>query len=187
MLEQVQQMIPDLLKSAIQEQLKTVRSSQAYNRRFNGPKKTIGGAFGPFNSAPYSTGTLYKSVNVYWETDIEDGDPTLIVDFGDADWWYWVDFGRKPGSFPNLDAIRDWIKQKPIGQWNGITPDSQAYLIGRSIQKYGSGGTNFMEKAWESIRDKFEAEDGPLAELAYEYIDNLIAEGRIIGVSKSNR
>ena len=44
-----------------------------------------------------------------------------------------------------------------------------------------------MEKAWESIRDKFEAEDGPLAELAYEYIDNLIAEGRIIGVSKSNR
>ena len=187
MLGEIQQMIPDLLKKAIQDQLKTVRASRAYNKSFNGQQKTVGGAYGPFNSAPYSNGTLYNSVNVYWETDIADGDPTLIVDFGTADWWYWIDFGRKPGVFPDLGAIKDWIKQKPIGRWQGISEDSQAYLIGRSIEKYGSGGTNFMEKAWESIRDNFESEDGPLAELAYQYIDNLIAEGRIIGVSNFNR
>jgi hypothetical protein len=192
MFEEVQQMIPELLKKAIQEQLKTSRTHKTFSRNFNGTNKTVGGTYGPFNSAPISTGTLYRSVNVYWEKDVEDGDPNLIVDFGEADWWYWVDLGRKPGKFPNITALTKWVKDKPIGQFRDskgrfISRDSQVYLIGRSIKEYGYGGTNFMEKAWESLRDDFESNEGPLADYIFEYIDSLIAEGRILGISKFNR
>lgn len=192
MFEEVQQMIPELLKKAIQEQLKTSRTHKTFSRNFNGIQKTVGGAYGPFNSAPYSTGTLYKSVNVYWETDVEDGDPNLIVDFGDVDWWYWVDFGRQPGTFPNITALRKWVDKKPIGRFRDsrgrfISKDSQVYLIGRSMKEYGYGGTNFMEKAWESVRSDFESAEGPLAEYIFQYVDTLIAEGRILGLSNYNR
>lgn len=187
MFEEVQAMIPELLKKAIQKQLDTSRLSKTFSRNFRGENKTVGGGFGPFNSPPKATGTLYRSVNVYWEQDIEDGDPVLIVDFGEADWWYWVDFGRKPGKFPNLTSIKKWINDKPIGTWNGITPDSQAYLIGRSIQKYGTQGTNFMEKAWNSVLDDFQNPDGPVGDYVFEYIDKLISEGRILGRSNFNR
>lgn len=184
MFEQVQELLPQLLKKAIQQQLSTTRIHKTYDPKFRGQNKTVGGAFGPFNSAPFATGRLYNSVNVYWETDIEDGDPNLIVDFGEADEWYWVDFGRKPGKFPNLDAIKKWIKDKPIGQWNGITPDSQAYLIGRSIQNTGWMGTNFMEKAWNQVASEFEND---VESYVFEYIDKLISEGRILGRSNFNR
>jgi hypothetical protein len=187
MFEEIQELIPQLLKKAIQEQLRTTRLHKTFDPKFRGQNKTVGGQFGPFNSPPFATGNLYRSVNVYWETDIEDGDPNLIVDFGESDYWYWVDFGRKPGEFPNLDSIKKWIKDKPIGQWPGVSPDSQAYLIGRSIQRTGWGGTNFMDKAWNSVAADFENPDGPIGQYVFEYIDKLIGEGRILGRSNFNR
>jgi hypothetical protein len=184
MFEQVQELLPQLLKKAIQQQLSVARIHKTYDPKFRGENKTVGGAYGPFNSPPFSTGQLYNSVNVYWETDIEDGEPNLIVDFGEADQWYWVDFGRKPGKFPNLSSIKKWIKDKPIGQWEGVSPDSQAYLIGRSIQNTGWMGTNFMEKAWNQISTQYEK---TTEDYVFQYIDKLISEGKILGKSNFNR
>ena len=51
--------------------------------------------------------------------------------------------GREPGSFPPVQAIKDWIEQKPITPKDNITIDSLAYLIGRKIQQVGWNRENF--------------------------------------------
>ncbi len=43
-----------------------------------------------------------------------------------------VENGRKPGKFPNLDAIRLWVNQKL-----GKNDEKVVYLIARKIQKVG--------------------------------------------------
>ena len=47
-----------------------------------------------------------------------------------------LSIGRKKGSFPPIDAIKDWIKDKGIKP-NGISTDSLAFLIGRKIKEQG--------------------------------------------------
>ena len=47
-----------------------------------------------------------------------------------------LDKGRRPGRFPPVDAIRDWVAQK-LGI-SGNENDSIAYLIGRKIANEGT-------------------------------------------------
>ena len=54
-----------------------------------------------------------------------------------------LEYGRKPGKFPNLEAIKQWIEDKgivPRPDANGrtVSTKSLAYLIGRKIQNQGT-------------------------------------------------
>lgn len=54
-----------------------------------------------------------------------------------------LEYGRKPGKFPNLAAIKQWIQDKgivPHPDAKGRTPstDSLAFLIGRKIASSGT-------------------------------------------------
>lgn len=54
-----------------------------------------------------------------------------------------LEFGRKPGKFPNLTAIREWIQAKgivphPDARGRAVSVKSLAYLIGRKIQQNGT-------------------------------------------------
>lgn len=67
-----------------------------------------------------------------------------------ADYWKYVEYGRKPGKFPPPNKILDWVKIKPIipRPINGIKPTEKqlAFLIGRKISKYGiKAGNQFSE------------------------------------------
>lgn len=53
-------------------------------------------------------------------------------------------FGRKPGKFPPIDAIKQWILDKPITFIESeISISSLAYLIARKI---ASEGTNYYQQ-----------------------------------------
>lgn len=59
-----------------------------------------------------------------------------------AHYWKYIEYGRKPGKFPPIDAILSWVKIKPIipsPDKNGRipSPKSLAYLIGRKIANQG--------------------------------------------------
>lgn len=53
------------------------------------------------------------------------------------DYIYFLDKGRAPGTFPPVDNIRDWVRDKL-----GITEEKEinqiAYLVGRKIKKEGT-------------------------------------------------
>lgn len=57
------------------------------------------------------------------------------------DYWKYLEFGRKAGKFPNIDAIKKWIQVKPVTPtvYNGKLPtlDQLAYLISRKIARDG--------------------------------------------------
>jgi len=59
-------------------------------------------------------------------------------------------FGRKPGKFPPIKAIEQWIIDKGITLENNIKASSLAFLIARKIAKEGTkyfrdGGTDLIE------------------------------------------
>lgn len=54
-----------------------------------------------------------------------------------------LEYGRKPGAFPNLLAIKQWIADKgivphPDAKGRAVSTDSLAFLIGRKIQQQGT-------------------------------------------------
>lgn len=85
-----------------------------------------------------ATGLLGNSLSttVY----AEDGIYEVVLNI--QDYWKWVEYGRLPGSFPNIDAIRKWIQVKPViptVRNDGKLPtiDQLTYLISRKIAENG--------------------------------------------------
>lgn len=63
------------------------------------------------------------------------------------DYIYYLEHGRKPGKFPPLDSIKQWIEEKNLTF--DIPIDSLAFLIGRKIARKGTtaweqGGTDLV-------------------------------------------
>jgi len=82
--------------------------------------------------------------------------PNGVDVYGDEAFIY-QEKGRGPGKFPPPQTIRDWIQDKPIRA--GITVESLAYLIGRSIAEKGTlifqgkkQGLNFKEILSDGLR-----------------------------------
>lgn len=60
------------------------------------------------------------------------------------DYWKYIESGRKPGKFPPVNAILNWILVKPIlprpngnGELQRLKPKQLAFLIGRKIKEEG--------------------------------------------------
>lgn len=103
-------------------------------------------------------------------------DTKLELSLSLLDYWYYVDNGRKAGTFPPVDKILDWIKIKPIipEPINGRLPTENqlAYLIGRKIEEKGIEPKHTLSN---SIDDAFD--NGFMKELENaitEDISNLI-------------
>ena len=184
--EQILKQIADTFKKAIQTELLVPRIAKTYS----GVQKPISGKFRYGATPPKASGTLYNSVNVYWEADLEDAQPNLVLDFGNNDYWYYVDEGRRPGKYPPLAPIAKWVTQKKglqgIRDAKGrfLPRKSLIYLFRRSIGLYGYAGTNFIEKAYNKTINQIEEQ---LGEAAVAYIERLFDEGRIFPRSDFNR
>lgn len=78
------------------------------------------------NSVKY----LLKNKNNIYEIDLEL-----------ADYWKYVENGRKAGKFPPISKIENWVKVKPIlpTAYQGKLPTEKqlAYLIARKIARKG--------------------------------------------------
>jgi hypothetical protein len=171
--EQMEQM-RKLLYDAIVKQLNTPYQSKGYfgeTKRGNSPRK--------------ASGSLLKGLSVDWAVDFEQGDPLLVVSFDtEPDFLAQIiDQGRKPSfSYPPLDAIKKWIRVKPVyfrderGRFKKASLESKAFLIARSIKEKGFAGINFLTKAEQQVINQL-TELGEQA--AAEYFENLIDEGLV--------
>lgn len=70
------------------------------------------------------------------------GEQSYEVTLTLQDYWKYIEKGRKPGKFPPVGAILNWISVKPIiprPMDNGKlpSPNQLAYLIGRKIEQEG--------------------------------------------------
>jgi hypothetical protein len=171
--EQMEQM-RKLLYNAIVKQLNTPYQSKGY---FGEAKKG--------KSPRKASGSLLRGLSVDWAVDFEQGDPLLVVSFDtEPDFLaQMIDQGRKPSlKYPPLDAIKKWIKIKPIyfrdekGRFKKGTLNSRAFLIARSIKEKGFAGINFLTKAEQQVINEL-TELGEQA--AAEYFENLIDEGLV--------
>ena len=86
------------------------------------------------------------------------------VELNLQDYWWYVEHGRKPGKFPPVNKILEWIRIKPViprADSRGRIPTQQqlAFLISRKIARDGIPAENTLAEltgrnsAWKS---KFE-------------------------------
>lgn len=85
-----------------------------------------------------ATGQLINSIS----TKVKSNGIDYIITLEAADYFKYVEEGRKPGKFPPPDAILKWIKAKPVLPYpdsRGKLPTEKqlAYLIGRKIATEG--------------------------------------------------
>jgi hypothetical protein len=85
-----------------------------------------------------SSGNFENSID---STIIENNDKLTGIIYG-ASYVHQMVNGRKPGKFPPLDAIRNWVRQKGIVS-EKISENSLVYLISRKIAKEGIKVPNF--------------------------------------------
>lgn len=76
-------------------------------------------------------------------------------------YWQYIEDGRLPGSFPPVDAIIQWIRQKPIipqpftlssGRSVIPTENQLAFLIGRKIREDGIAPNPLMMETADELR-----------------------------------
>jgi hypothetical protein len=189
--DEIKEQITFLLKQNIQQQLRAPRLPKTYNGR----TKPVGGRYSYTPKPKSLTGALANSVNVYFDGNNEN--MSLVVDFREQDYWYYVDQGRKPGrpvvrsrqarkkdgsagktyyvkdftGYPPLASIAQWVRQRPA--LAGLPLETRTYLAGRSIAQYGIGGINFIDAALKETEGQLIQAFG---DLAAEMIERLLNE-----------
>ncbi len=103
-----------------------------------------------------ATGTLGETVHYIVQRDAT----TYAVDLSLADYWKWVEYGRRPGKFPPPEKIIEWIRVKPVlprPLSNGKLPTEQqlAFLIGRKIARDGIAPTPVLGDATADVYERF--------------------------------
>lgn len=191
--------ITDMLYKNIRQQL----NRNYYSRDYFGRVKPVNGNdFGGVHPKTF-TGQLYESVSVNIVSPGK-GSLQLVLDFGQADYWYYVDKGRKPGlpydkrrqtrsrktgrfgraytytsytKMPPLKAILNWVENKPALVDPKMSTNTRAYLAMRSIARDGIYGINFIEKAIAETELELNA---PMGEFLTELFQRVISENPII-------
>lgn len=94
-----------------------------------------------------NTGALSDSITL----DITENGSTVRMTISMLDYGKFVNDGRKAGTFPNVQAIREWVKSKGIRMKKkpkGLSLDKEiktlSYLIGRKIKKDGIKPKKFI-------------------------------------------
>ena len=178
----IKNLILDLVKNSVQSELRVVRPSRGYDGR---PKPVSGNSFTKLSDR-INTGTLYNSIDVYYESDLADGNLELVIDFGTATYGYWVNYGRRGrlqgAKYPPLSSIQQWARQRKVGQFRDkkgrfISNKSRDFLLQRSIGEYGIYRTDFVNKGVNKVLENVVYYLGLYAE---QFITQLLEDKKII-------
>lgn len=80
-----------------------------------------------------------------------------------AEEWKYVEYGRKPGKFPNIGAMIEYVRNKPItpkpftlpnGKTKIPTENQLAFLIGRKIQEEGVAPKNLLSETLDEMKEE---------------------------------
>ena len=84
------------------------------------------------------------------DVEIELNGDRLIISLMLEPYWKYVEYGRRPGKFPPIDAIKEWIRVKPVvpDARDGKVPnDNQlAFIIARKISREGIPARHAINK-----------------------------------------
>lgn len=124
-----------------------------------------------FEGNANATGLLGNSLST--TVNAEDGIYEVVLNI--QDYWKYLEYGRKPGTFPNIDAIRKWIQVKPVlptPDRNGKIPtiNQLTYLISRKIEEKGIEPRYYLNNTLEEI-DLTPLQEGVTRSLAQQ-LDN---------------
>lgn len=105
-----------------------------------------------------ASGNLIKSIR---PLDIEYSNKQMTLSISLASYWKYVENGRRPGKFPPMNKILEWIKIKPVipRPMNGLKPPTKpqlAFLIARKIARDGIKPGNQFEEALKLTWTKWE-------------------------------
>ena len=105
-----------------------------------------------------ASGNLINSIR---NVDIAFQNREITGEISLASYWKYVEYGRRPGKFPPLQNILDWIKIKPVipRPVNGLKAPSEkqlAFLISRKIARDGIKAGNQLQEALEITWSKWE-------------------------------
>jgi len=175
--------ISNIIKRGIQKQLDVSYSSKGYD----GQLKPVSGKYPNPSSNRRNTSRLYKSVNVYYK-ETPEGNLQMVVDFGAAYYWQWVDQGRrgkkqnKALKYPPLEEIMVWALQRGIPQFRDergrfMTNLQRGFMIQKSIGYYGIYKTEFVQNGIKSVFPQVTEE---LGQWAVDFLTELMEEKRII-------
>lgn len=115
-----------------------------------------------FENKSVITGNLARSLSYEIQTT-KDGYKLLILDNsgkGGYDYGLSVDQGRSrgPGKMPPVKPIKDWIKRRGINPPQGMSVESFAFVIARSIGKKGQKFKQpkpFIQPSVEMVTSRF--------------------------------
>ena len=118
-----------------------------------------------------ATGLLGNSLS----TTVNAEDGIYEVNLNIQEYWKYLEYGRLPGTFPNIDAIRKWIQVKPVlptPDRNGKIPtiNQLTYLISRKIEEKGIEPRYYLNNTLDEL-DLTPLEEGITRSLSQE-LDN---------------
>lgn len=103
-----------------------------------------------------STMKLYNNITV----KLEEKGRFFTVSLYLEDYWKYIEYGRRPGKFPPIDDILNWITVKPImARENdlGKVPSerSLAFLIARKIAREGIEPRPLLEQSVSEVLESY--------------------------------
>lgn len=122
-----------------------------------------------------SNGELYKTIS--YKVSTTTGGWVISVSL--ANYWRYVEYGRRPGKMPPLSAIENWIKVKQIiphsitlksGKTVIPTIPQLSFLIARKIGRDGIQSRPLFKNSFEAAKKQF-------IELIKDAIEQDITEG----------
>ena len=107
-----------------------------------------------------NNGELYRNIKY----SVSTGTGGWVVTISLADYWKYIEYGRRPGKMPPLDVIEKWIKVKQIiphsmtlKSGKTVIPSVKqlSFLIARSIGQRGIQPRPFFKKSFEEAKREF--------------------------------
>ena len=107
-----------------------------------------------------NNGELYRTISY----SVSTGTGGWVVSVSLADYWKYVEYGRRPGKMPPVSAIENWINVKQIiphsmtlksGKTVIPTIPQLSFLIARSIGRRGIAPKPLFQKSFETAKQQF--------------------------------
>lgn len=92
------------------------------------------------------------------------------VDFLMNAYWYYVNNGRKPGSYAPITPLKMWA-QKRLGLNDEREALSAAFGISRNIYKFGIQPSYFYDRAVKALEETFDKNEEKIAESVNDFIE----------------
>ena len=107
-----------------------------------------------------NNGELYRNIKY----SVSTGNSGWVISVSLADYWKYIEYGRRPGKMPPLEVIEKWIDVKQIkphsmtlksGKTVIPKPSKLPFLIARSIGRRGIAPKPLFQKSFEAAKQQF--------------------------------